>query len=76
MMMKYTSDNGYTGTLSEGIFLGMQHWDYTVRDKSGQMVFHTALSEPYTEDQLKKEVDGFPDFLELLCSMSGENKEK
>lgn len=76
MMMKYTSDNGYTGTLSKGNFLGMKHWDYTVYDESGQMVFHAALSEPYTEDQLEKEVDEFPDFLELLRSRSGEDKEK
>ena len=68
--MKYTSDNGYTGTMKKGNFLGMKHWDFTIFDKDGRMVFHSTLSLPYTEEKFKAEVDSFPETLELLCNLS------
>lgn len=64
----YKSDNGYTGHLIEGNFLGMKHWDFTIF-KDGKMKFHAALKKPYSDEELKEQVDGFPEFLEQLCAL-------
>ena len=73
--MTYTSDNGYTGTMHKGNFLGMKHWDFTIFDKDGDMVFHATLKSPYSEERFKKEVDNFPEFLEKLSNLSGRLEE-
>lgn len=74
--MKYTSDNGYTGTMEKGNFLGMKHWDFTVFDKDGRRVFHSTLPKPYTEEKFKEEVDEFPETLEWLSNLSRKADEK
>ena len=74
--MKYTSDNGYTGTMHKGNFLGYKHWDFTIFDKNGKFVFHSTLSEPYTEEEFKAEVDKFPETLEWLSNLSRKADEK
>ena len=68
--MKYTSDNGYTGTMHKGNFLGMKHWDFTIYDKDGRMVFRSTLESPYSEEEFKAEVDKFPETREMLCNLS------
>ena len=68
--MKYTSDNGYTGTMHKGNFMGMKHWDFSIFDKDGRFVFHSTLSNPYTKKEMKKRVDEFPVFLEKLSKIS------
>ena len=68
--MKYTSDNGYTGTMHKGDFLGMKHWDFTIYDKDGRMVFHSTLKSPYSEEEFQAEVDKFPETLKMLCNLS------
>lgn len=70
--MNYTSDNGYTGTMHKGNFLGMKHWDFTIFDKDGKMVFHSTLKSPYSEEEFKKRVDDFPDLLEKISKLSEE----
>ena len=68
--MVYTSDNGYTGIMRMGNFSGMKHWDFTIFDKDGKMVYHATLSSPYSVKKFKEKVDNFPDTYELLCSLS------
>ena len=63
--MKYTSENGYTGVMEKGNFFGFKHWDFTIY-KDNRMVFHSTLSKPYTEEEMKREVDNFPKFLKML----------
>ena len=64
--MKYTSPNGYTGVMEKGNFFGYKHWDFTIY-KDGKMIYHATLSKPYTEEEMKKQVDGFPEFYQILC---------
>ena len=74
--MNYTSDNGYTGTMHKGNFLGMKHWDFTIYDKDGDFVFHSTLKNPYSEEEFKKRVDEFPDLLKALSNLSEEVDEE
>lgn len=74
--MKYTSDNGYTGTMHKGNFLGMKHWDFTIFNKDGRMVFHSTLESPYSEEEFKEEVDKFPETLKMLSNLRRKGKEE
>lgn len=73
--IRYTSENGYTGTMKKGNFFGMEHWDFTVCNQSGKMVFHATLSSPYSEEELKNEVDEFPETLEMLMSLERKKRD-
>ena len=57
--IKYTSENGYTGAM-----YGKS--SFAIYDKDGKEVFHTKSRSFNTEKELKKQVDGFPEFLEML----------
>lgn len=63
-MMKYTSDNGYTG-----ILYGEK--SFSIKDKHGKEVFHTGSRNFNTFGELKKQVDNFPNFLEMLMNVRG-----
>lgn len=56
---RYTSDNGYTG-----ILYGKS--SYAILDKDGKEVLHTGSRAFNSHDELVKQVDEFPQFLELL----------
>ena len=58
-MLEYTSKNGYTGQLYGGGAL-------RIVDPYGKEVFHTAYSTIMNEEELKKEIDGFPEFVERI----------
>ena len=64
-MDTYKSENGYEGVQKPGNFFGYKHWDFTIY-KDGNMVFHSSLQRPYTDDELKVQVDTFPEFLKML----------
>lgn len=67
MGMIYKSHNGLTGVFEKGNFFGYKHYDLTVFETdTKQMIFHATYSEPITFEDLKKEVDGLPEFLETL----------
>lgn len=66
--MIYKSDNGYTGVMEKEIFLGYEHYDLMIYDIDNNMVFHTSYEEPLTLEELKDEVDGFPEFQNLLLT--------
>jgi hypothetical protein len=55
----YTSENGYTG-----VMYGKS--SFAIYDKDGKEVLHTVSRAFNTEEELKKQVDGFPEFLEML----------
>ena len=55
----YTSENGYTG-----VMYGKS--SFAIYDKDGKEVLHTGSRAFNTEEELKKQVDGFPEFLEML----------
>ena len=65
-MKKYSSPNGYTGYCSKGNFMGFKHWDFTIVDKEGDMVFHATRTADMTLDELKEQVDSFPEFRDML----------
>jgi hypothetical protein len=58
-IIKYTSENGYTG-----VMYGKS--SFAIYDKDGKEVLHTGSRAFNTEEELKKQVDGFPEFLEML----------
>lgn len=58
-MLEYTSENGYTGQLYGG---GI----YRIIDPYGKEVFCANHSFIMTEEELKKDVDGFPEFVERI----------
>lgn len=58
-VIKYTSQNGYTG-----ILYGKS--SFKILDEQGKMVFHTGLRTINTEAGLIEQVESFPELLELL----------
>ena len=58
-VIKYTSDNGYTGTLYGKSSM-------SICDKDGVEFFHTGFRTANTYDELVEQVEKFPDFLKLL----------
>lgn len=59
MVIKYTSENGYTGML-----YGTS--SYKVMDPEGTVVFHTCARTINTEAELKADVDDYPEFKRAL----------
>lgn len=67
MGMTYRSSNGLTGVFEKGNFFGYKHYDLTIFETdTKQFMFHATYTEPITFEDLKKEVDGLPEFLERL----------
>ena len=65
--MKYNSHNGYTGIFEKGNFFGYEHYDLTIFEtETKQFCFHATYREPITFDELKKQVDTFPEFYKRL----------
>ena len=63
-MIEYTSDNGYTGQL-----YGKS--SYRIVDQYGKEVFHTGFRAIETEEELKEDVDNFPEFVRVLEKVWG-----
>ena len=59
-VMRYMSADGYRGTL-----IGR---DLTIVDGYGRMMFHTSAAGIRTMQELKKFVDEFPEFLEVMTN--------
>ena len=55
----YTSPNGYTG-----ILYGAS--SYKILDKDSKMVFHTGFRNINTLEELKEDVEEFPEFKKIL----------
>ena len=70
----YTSSNGLVGHMIKDYFFGVPHWDFFIYEND-KMVFHSTLSEPYTEEEFHEQVDNFPEFREFLCSLSRKDEE-
>lgn len=62
----YKSKNGYAGTQHPGNFFGYKHWDFTIFNSKHKMVFHATLERPYTDEEFRKHVDDFPEFMKML----------
>ena len=62
---KYTSPNGFTG-----VMYGVS--SMLIYDKDGHEVFHTGFRSIHTEEELKKFVDGFPEWMENLRKLTRE----
>lgn len=58
----YTSDDGYTGIL-------YGKTSYAVFDSNGREVFHTGSRAINTLEELKKQVENFPEFHEMLLNL-------
>jgi hypothetical protein len=58
-MIEYTSEDGYTGQL-----YGKSN--YRIIDRYGKEVFSTAYTNIRTYEELKADVDGFPEFAEMM----------
>lgn len=56
--IRYASPNGYTGVLYGGTHYAVY--------KDGKMVFHTVAREINTLEELKKNIETFPEFLGML----------
>ena len=67
-MIEYTSKNGYTGRLYGKSSLAIFNQD-------GREVLHTGSRSINTMAELRKEVDGFPEFMEMLRSIPFDNIE-
>ena len=55
----YKSENGYTG-----VMYGKS--SFAVDDRDGVEVLHTSLRGFNSEFELRRQVDGFPEFIKLL----------
>jgi len=55
----YKGDNGYTG-----VMYGKS--SFAVYDRDGVEVLHTSLRGFNSEFELRRQVDGFPEFIKLL----------
>lgn len=58
-VLRYRSDNGYTGVLRTGRSL-------SIYDPSGMEVLHTSSPAFRNYDELVEHVDNFPHFLDVL----------
>ena len=67
--MKYTSNNGYTGTFKKDNFYGYEHYDLCIY-KDNKLVFHASYSEPKSYEELVEEVEDFPNFYKAILSLS------
>lgn len=67
-IIKYTSDNGYTG-----ILYGKS--SYAIHDKNGKVVFHTGFRNINTYEELVKQVDEYPEFLKMLSKIDFDDDE-
>ena len=64
-VIKYTSENGYTGVL-----YGKS--SFVIHDCDGKMVLHTGFRNIHTYAELVKQVEGYPKFREMLFKMKDE----
>ena len=71
--MIYKSENGYTGMMLKGRFMGIKHWDSSILDPDKHLVYHATLSDPMPHKDFKREVDDFPLTLEVLNSIHKED---
>lgn len=58
-VIKYTSDNGYTGTLYGKSSM-------SICDKDGVEIFHTGFRKANTYDELVEIIEEFPKLLAIL----------
>lgn len=65
--ISYTSSNGYRGVL-----YGKS--SYAIYDKTGREVFHTGFRAFNSYDELKRQVDDFPNFINMLAEYAKEWK--
>lgn len=63
-LIKYTSDNGYTGVLYGESSL-------SIKDKNGKEVFHTGFRNINTYKELVECVEDFPEFHRILQNLTG-----
>ena len=73
--MIYKSDNGYTGIMEKGRFMGIKHWDLSILDPDGHLAYHATLTDPMPHKDFKRDVDDFPLTLEVLDSMYKEGND-
>ena len=71
--MIYKSENGYTGIMEKGNFMGFKHWDLTILGPDGHVKYHATLTDAYSHADFKKEVDDFPETLAVLNSLHEED---
>lgn len=64
MTYEYTSPNGYTGKMYQGARPGCT--TVSIRNASGREVYHTGFSNCKSFEDLKNEVDEFPEFLRTI----------
>ena len=67
--MIYKSDNGYTGIMEKGNFMGFKHWDLTILGSDGHVKYHATLQKALSHADFKREIDDFPETLEVLHDM-------
>ena len=66
--IEYTSPNGYRGVLYGKSSM-------SIYGPIGKVVIHTGHRTPNTLEELKKQVDEMPEFMELLIGMAQDYKE-
>ena len=66
--IEYTSQNGYRGVLYGKSSM-------SIYGPNGKEVIHTGHRTPNTLEELKKQVDEMPEFMELLIGMAQDYKE-
>lgn len=64
-VIKYTSENGYTGVL-----YGKS--SFAIHNRDGKMVLHTGFRNIHTYAELVKQVEDYPKFREMLLKMKDE----
>lgn len=68
MIYEYKSPNGYTGRMYQGARPDCT--SVSIKDSNGKEVFHSGFSNCKTFDDLKNEVDDFPEFRKILLGES------
>lgn len=74
--MIYKSENGYTGIMEKDNFYGFKHWDLTILDSDGHVIYHATLDKALSHKDFKREVDDFPLTLEVLDSLNKEGEDE
>lgn len=66
---QYSSSNGYTGRIYPDNFFGFEHYDLEIFEtESGKVMYHATRESDMSFEELKQEVEEFPDFYKAITN--------
>ena len=71
-LKQYSSSNGYTGRIYPDNFFGFEHYDLEISEtESGKLMYHATRESDMSFEELKEEVEEFPDVIKAIRKAGG-----